>query len=145
MELTRLDYKQHGKHIANKGAESADAIKSDPSIANATIQFRTLIERFANGKSMDGMQNALEQIYHDAENDSELRNWWSSLNDYVHRCLLEPGFILEEESDKEARQLQKSGEHFFKDKYRGHWEAFADEVQLFFTAMHHDPLNRRYV
>lgn len=130
-------------HVANKGVESAGAVKEDPSIANATLQFRTIFERFANGKSMDGMQSALDQIYTDAQNDQELRGWWSKLNDYVHRCLLEPGFILEEEADKEARQLQKSGESFFQDKYRGHWEAFADQVQLFFTAMHHDPLNRR--
>lgn len=92
---------------------------------------------------MDGMENALDQIYRDADNDRELRNWWSNLNDYVHRCLLEPGFILEEEANQEARQLQKTGQSFFSGKYRGHWENFADQVQLFFTAMHHDPLNRR--
>jgi len=137
------NYKQHAQHVAGKGAESADALKSEPKVAGATVQFRTLLERFANGKSMDGMQKALDQIYTDAQNDSELRNWWSSLNDYVHRILLEPGYILEDDSTREAEKLQKSGKHFFEDKYRSHWENLADSIQLFFTAMHHDPLNRR--
>jgi hypothetical protein len=139
------DYKQHAEHVVGKGAESADALKSEPKIHNATVQFRTLVERFANGKSMDGMQSALDQIYTDAQNDSELRNWWSSLNDYIHRILLEPGYILEDDANREAEKLQKSGKHFFEDKYRTHWETLADQIQLFFTAMHHDPLNRRYV
>lgn len=92
---------------------------------------------------MDGMQSALDQIYTDAQNDSELRNWWSKLNDYTHRILLEPGYILEDDANREAESLQKSGKSFFEDKYRSHWENLGDQIQLFFTAMHHDPLNRR--
>jgi hypothetical protein len=61
----------------------------------------------------------------------------------VHRILLEPGFILEDDADKEGRALLDSGEKFFTEKYKGHQERFFDEVQLWFTAFAEDPLNQR--
>lgn len=92
---------------------------------------------------MDGMQNALDQIYSDSRNDPELRKWFSRLNEFIHRALLETGYILDEDSDKEARDLQETGKYFFTDKYKGHQEKLFDEIQLWFTAMADDPLNKR--
>ena len=140
---TLENYRGHAVHVANKGAQSANALTDDPSVTDSTLQFRTLLERFANGKSMDGMQNALDQIYTDTQNDEELRRWFTRLNEYAHRALLEPGWILDEESDHEAQELQDSGKYFFTDKYKGHQERLFDEIQLWFTAMGDDPLNRR--
>jgi len=130
--------------VAHKGASSANAITEDPSINDSTIQFRTLLERFANGKSMDGMHNALDQIYSDSRNDPELRRWFARLNEYAHRALLETGWILDDESTREAQELQDSGKYFFTDKYKGHQERLFDEIQLWFQAMGDDPLNIRF-
>jgi hypothetical protein len=136
-------YKSHAKHVTGKGADAAQDVKSDPAITDSTLKFRVLLERFANGKSMDGIFSALDQIYADADNDRELREWFNKLDDYVHRCLLEPGFILEDESDQEGRDLIDSGKYFFQDKYKGHQQRLFDEIQLFFAAMGDDPLNQR--
>ena len=140
---TLENYNGHAKHVANKSTDAADQFKSDPGIADATLQFRTLLERFANGKSMDNIIKALDQIYTDAQNDSDLRNWFSNLNQFVRRSLLEPGYILEDDCEKEGQELRESGKHFFTEKYRGHQEALADEIQLWFTALADDPLNQR--
>ncbi|WWC71598.1 uncharacterized protein I206_105556 [Kwoniella pini CBS 10737] len=140
---TLENYQGHAKHVANKGANSAQAVADDPSIGDSTLKFRTLLERFANGRSMDGITNALDQIYSDAQNDDHLRGYFSRLNDYVHRVLLEPGYILEDDSDREATQLKEDGKSFFTDKYKGHQERLFDELQVWFTAFNDDPLNRR--
>jgi len=140
---TLENYQGHAKHIAHKGQASANAITEDPSISDSTIQLRTLLERFANDKSMDGMQDALDQIYSDSRNDQELRRWFTRLNEYAHRALLEPGWILDDESTHEANELQDSGKYFFTDKYKGHQERLFDEIQLWFQAMGDDPLNIR--
>jgi len=140
---TMENYKGAAKHVAVKGQESAGAVAEDPHVSNATDGFRALLERFANGKSMDGIVNALDQIYTDAQNDGELRKWFSQMNNYVHQVLLEPGYILEDESDREGQKLVDSGKYFFQDKYRGHYEKLSDELQLWFTAFGEDPLNQR--
>ena len=140
---TLESYQGHASHVAHKGTDSAGALTEDPSISDSTLRFRVLLERFANGKSMDGMQNALDQIYSDSRNDQELRRWFTRLNEYAHRALLEPGWILDEESNHEANELRDSGKSFFSDKYRGHQQRLFDEIQLWFTAMGDDPLNVR--
>ncbi|KAL0249814.1 hypothetical protein I308_103116 [Cryptococcus tetragattii IND107] len=140
---TLENYKGHAKHVANKGAESAQTVANDPAVGDSTIQFRTLLERFANGKSLDNVFSALDQIYTDVQNDSELREWFTTLNDYMHRVLLEPGYILDEDSDREAKELRESGRKFFQDKYKGHQELLFDELQVWLTAFGEDPLNVR--
>ena len=140
---TLEDYQGHAHHIVSKGQQSAGAFTEDPNISGSTMRFRLLLERFANGKSMDGMQNALDQIYTDSRNDQELRRWFTRLNEYAHRALLEPGWILDDESTHEANELQQSGKYFFTDKYRGHQQRLFDEIQLWFQAMGDDPLNIR--
>lgn len=140
---TLENYKGHAQHVTGKGVDAAKDFKSDPAISNATLGFRTLLERFANGKSMDGMVKALDQIYTDVDNDPELKGYFSKLNDYVHRLLLEPGWILDEEAEQEGRELQEGGKKFFSDKYKGHQEHLFDEIQNWFTALGDDPLNVR--
>lgn len=137
------NYQGHAQHVGGKGADAAVAVKEDPNVQNATLKFRRLLERFANGQSLDGIYNALDQLYTDAQNDKELRGWWTKANDYIHRVLLDPGFVLEDECDKEGQRLVDSGKTFFTDKYKGHQERFFEEVQHWFVAFTDDPLNQR--
>ncbi|KAL7423409.1 hypothetical protein Q5752_000989 [Cryptotrichosporon argae] len=143
--LDTLDsYKGHAKHVANKGANAAQDANSDPALTGAVGGFVELLERFANGRSVSHIQDAIDQLYTDARNDDELRAWWSKADDYIHRALLEPGFILDDSSDEEARQLKESGKYFFQDKYRDHWNRLWDEVKAWFIALADDPLNHRF-
>ena len=136
-------YQGHAQHVASKGTDAAADIKTERGISSATSQFRTLLERFANGKSMQGMTDALDQIYTDAKNDDSLRGWFTKANEFAHRALLEPGWILDDECNREGQELQQSGKEFFTDKYKGHQEKLFDEIQLWFTALADDPLNQR--
>ncbi|KAK8854853.1 hypothetical protein IAR55_003592 [Kwoniella newhampshirensis] len=140
---TLENYQGHAKHVARKGTESAQAVADDPNVGDSTLQFRTLLERFANDKPLDGVIDALDQIYSDVRNDSELRHWFTRLNEYAHKVLLEPGYILDEDSDREANQLKESGKGFFQDKYKGHQEHLWEEIQGWFVGFNDDPLNRR--
>lgn len=137
------NYKGVAAHTTNKSVAGAEAVKEDPLVQDATLKFRRLLERFANGASMDGMYSALDQLYADSKNDPELKKWWSNANDYIHRVLLDTGFVLEDECDKEGSELVESGRQFFEEKYKGHFEHFFDEVQVWFTAFADDPLNQR--
>jgi hypothetical protein len=42
-----------------------------------------LIERFANSTSLDDVFGALDNIYHDADEDPELRGWFSDMNTFI--------------------------------------------------------------
>ena len=51
----------------------------------ATSELRTLLERFANGQSLDTIGDAIQTLYRDAQQDEELRNWFKSVDAYVRK------------------------------------------------------------
>lgn len=79
------EYAGHGKHIAGHGKDSHAALTSDGGLQTATSELRTLLERFANGKSMDIVFDAANALIDDANKDQELRDWFKSLDAYVRK------------------------------------------------------------
>ncbi|EST07143.1 Protein of unknown function DUF4449 [Kalmanozyma brasiliensis GHG001] len=143
-------YKGHATHIADQSAQSAQNVRSEGNVATAETTFRRLIERFANGAPTQPIIDAVNQIYTDVANDPELKQWFSRLDTYVRKCLQEPGFIMKDEANTQARQLTESGKKFFvaaegrdQGKYVPHKDALFREVTHFAKAMNADPLNRK--
>jgi hypothetical protein len=64
-------------------------MSQDGGLQTATSELRTLLERFANGQSMDIIFDAANVLIDDANKDEELREWFKTLNSYVRkvRCL----------------------------------------------------------
>ena len=51
----------------------------------ATSELRTLLERFANGKSLSIIGDAMQQLYKDAQQDEELRQWFRDVDAYTRK------------------------------------------------------------
>ena len=47
------------------------------------MRFQILIERFANSTSTDDFFEALNNIYRDADQDPELKDWFKHMNSYI--------------------------------------------------------------
>ncbi|TRM64226.1 hypothetical protein BD626DRAFT_429803 [Schizophyllum amplum] len=129
--------KQHAKHTAN-------AAQDDQSLTNAWGELRKLLERFANGQSMDVIFDAANRLAEDAKNDKALEAWLERANAYIRKTLLQPGFVLKDECNEEAADLRKTGQVFFEDKYKGHFDNFFQSIATFGRAMGEDPLNQRF-
>ena len=54
-------------------------------LRTATLELRTLLERFANGQSMNIIFDAANALIDDANKDEELRKWFKNLNAYVRK------------------------------------------------------------
>ena len=54
-------------------------------LRTATSELRTLLERFANGRSMNIIFDAANALIDDANKDQELRKWFKNLNAYVRK------------------------------------------------------------
>lgn len=78
-------YFSHGRTLANHHANKAGDVVEDPSLQRATSELRTLLERFANGKSVDGIIDAANALNQDAQNDEDLRAWFNDMDSYVRR------------------------------------------------------------
>ncbi|KAG9010125.1 hypothetical protein FRB94_004366 [Tulasnella sp. JGI-2019a] len=137
-------YLSHGKHFTQHGTGQASEIKEDPSLQQATNELRTLLERFANGRSLDGIEQSVRVMYDDAQKDEGLKNWFKELDVYVRKTLLEPGYVLSPQCNTRGNELIDSGHAYFDEKYRGHLDNVFDSVSAWFGAWAEDPLNSRF-
>ena len=69
------------------GKDSGQALTEDSTLKQATSELRTLLERFANGQSLDTIGDAMQTLYQDAQKDEELRTWFKSVDDYVRKVI----------------------------------------------------------
>lgn len=105
---------------------------------------KTLLERFANSTSFDDLTDAVNQIYRDAEQDPELKNWFSSMNRFVRRCLKEQGYILQDDSNAEWNKLYDHGQFLLRDRYRDHTNRIVDEFKFIGEQFDKDPQNKAF-
>ncbi|KAF8326038.1 uncharacterized protein EI90DRAFT_2930862 [Cantharellus anzutake] len=138
-------YYGHGRTLGSHHADKANEnLGQDPTLQRAGNELRTLLERFANGKSLDDIFHAADQLNKDAQNDEGLKQWFSDFDAYVRKTLLEPGFVLAPQCNTEANKLRERGRAFFEAKYKGHKDALFDAIQAWFVAWGDDRLNKRF-
>lgn len=142
--LLRLaeEYGKHGQALGKSGAASGKQARSGFAAAEADL--RLLIERFANGTSTSGLWESIGQIYKDADQDSELKGWFKSIDSYIRRCLLEQGYVLDETSTKEWNRLYEQGRVLLREKYKGHTDRVLDETKALADQFEQDPHNKAF-
>jgi hypothetical protein len=137
-------YASYGQTAAGHGKERGSAITQDAALNAAMSELRTLLERFANNRSMSGIFDASNALIDDARRDDEFRNWFHRLNTYIRKVLLEAGFVLEDNCNREGHEILHSGRHFLDQKYKEHFDNLFDAIGKWFSAMGEDPLNKRF-
>ncbi|KAI9510806.1 hypothetical protein F5148DRAFT_1176664 [Russula earlei] len=138
------DYGAHGKYIAAVGMEAGSQVTDDDVFRTSIAQIRTVLERFANGRGMDVIIDAINALIDDAKNDEEFRQWFQAVDAYSRKVLLEPGYVLEPLCNSEGRQVRESGHRFYSEKYMAHFDRLFDSIGTWFSAMSEDPLNKRF-
>lgn len=139
------EYASHGRTIAGHGKDSHQQLAADPNLQTSLGEIRTLLERFANGRSLDTIGDAARALYEDAQKDEGLRHWFREVDEFMRNALLEPGYILDDQANDRARELRENGRQFYDDKYQGHFDNLISNVQTWFGAIADDPLNKQYV
>jgi len=137
-------YSSHGKATAKNAHSHTKDVAQDSALKQATRELRTLLERFANGRSMDQIKDAIDVLYDDANRDEGLRNWFKQVDQYARKVLLQPGYVLEPQCNGEGREIRENGRSFYDDKYRDHFDNLFRTIGDWFQQMGEDPLNKRF-
>ncbi|KEY69021.1 hypothetical protein S7711_03322 [Stachybotrys chartarum IBT 7711] len=135
-------YGRHGRQIGEGSAGTAKEARTG--LRAAEHDLRTLVERFANGTSTADLWESIEQIYKDADRDQELKDWFKQTDSYIRRCLLEQGYILEDQSSQEWDRLYENGRFLLREKYRAHTDRVVDEIKFLADQFDKDPHNQAF-
>ena len=133
------EYVGHTKSVALDTHREAKRTVSDSNLQKAQTELKTLLENFADGASMDDMLDAADALISDANNDPEFSRWAKHLDQFIRKCLLQQGYILEDESTEEWNKLQDQGQYFLNDRYKKHTDRLNDEITRWFNYMGNDP------
>lgn len=91
------NYSAAAQDVAQQsGDRAAEARDSHGAYQKAESQLRTLLERFANGQSMQPIFDSVNRLYADSKADPELREWFRELDTFVRKVLQEPGYIMKD-------------------------------------------------
>ncbi|KAI5895822.1 uncharacterized protein SCHCODRAFT_0234537 [Schizophyllum commune H4-8] len=139
-------YFQHSKEIGKQHAKhTAKASKNDGSLNEAWGQLRLLLERFANGVSMDMIFDAANALADDARNDPALKQCLKNANAYIHRVNpLRWGHVAPPARPRAQGRVQRAGQVFFEDKYKGHFDNVFQSIATFRRVMGENTLNVRF-
>ena len=136
------EYGGHAKTLTQGGASTAQEARS--ALAAAEADLKLLIERFANGTSTDDLWQSINQLYVDADNDPELKDWFKAMDGYVRRCLQEQGYIIDESSTRDWDRLYDHGNYLLRQKYKVHTDRVIDEVRFLADQFDQDAQNKAF-
>lgn len=144
--LLRLaeQYAGHGKNLGKQATGTVQGAHQDDALQTAEADLKTLLERFANNTSSDDLIESINQIYKDADQDPELKNWFKRINAFVHKVLQQQGYILEDSSNEEWNQIYDQGHNLLRGRYRGHTDRIADEFKYLGEQFDADPQNKQF-
>ncbi|KAF2453581.1 hypothetical protein BDY21DRAFT_355400 [Lineolata rhizophorae] len=137
-------YGGHGRTVAKDSQGKVKGAHSDDSLQIAEADLKTLIERFANGTSLDDLFDSINAIYRDAEKDPELRQWFKDVDGYVRKCLKEQGFIMEDAAKDDWNGLYDRGRSLLRERYRTHTDRVVDEFKFIGKQFDEDPQNKAF-
>ncbi|KAL1797709.1 hypothetical protein ACET3X_004315 [Alternaria dauci] len=134
-------YSGHGRNLGLQGKGSVQGFLSEN---KWLTNLKTLLERFANNTSFDDLIESINQVYKDADQDPELKNWFTRINQFIRKTLQQQGFILEDRSNEEWNQIYDDGHRLLRGRYRGHTDRIADEFKFIGEQFDADPQNKQF-
>jgi len=137
-------YGGHTKNIAGQTTDTVQSAREDNHLQSAERCFKTLIERFANYTSTDDLLDSINNIYRDADQDSELKDWFRKLDAYIRKCLKEQGYILTDDANGEYHRLYDQGNFLLRERYRDHTDRIIDEFKFLGDQFAADPQSQRF-
>ena len=135
----------------------SSATIQEPNFEHAMAELRTLLECFANYKSLDIVIDAINALIDDTRRDQSLREsglrpsmlictkyflrfcyFVYALIPRLKQVLLQPGYVLEPACNDQGNCLRETGRHFYDDKYCDHFDNLFNSVSDWFNAMTED-------
>lgn len=87
--ISRIEaYSAEIKNQLVEGMERSKTFFSNPLSAQAASEFRTIMERCANGESMGDILDAIQKIIILSLKDEKLRDWWSRVNLFTKKVVI---------------------------------------------------------
>ncbi|KAG7443718.1 uncharacterized protein BT62DRAFT_971879 [Guyanagaster necrorhizus] len=140
------EYASHERDAVTDATKEAGGAMKNRQLQSSLTELRTILERFANGLSLDLIIDPFHALSDDAHRDPELRAWFREGAEWLRSVLLKPGYILEPQSVTDGRKWTDSGKVFYGSdgKYTEHFDRLFNGAGTWLNGIGDDPINRKF-
>ncbi|KAF9972557.1 hypothetical protein BGZ73_004308 [Actinomortierella ambigua] len=121
----------------------ATKITDDANVNAAAVEFKVLLQRWAQGYSLDPLIDQIKILWSKARHDPELRQYLDNVSTYVSKIVREPNYVTSSSTvQADTDQLIQHGQELMNVKYQPETESLVHEVRMFVQQLNTDPRSR---
>ncbi|KAG0307291.1 hypothetical protein BGZ98_000631 [Dissophora globulifera] len=130
-----------GRAKTPAGGINAEASKiiSDPNVESAIIEFKIILQRWAQGYPLDPLITLVKSMWIKAMEDPELNQYMNSVGIFMAKAMREPDYVTSSAINNDANGLIDQGNTLLRVKYKTDTDAILNESQTFFQMLNTDP------
>jgi hypothetical protein len=133
-------YGSRASDLADAAAEKVDEEADQSELKEALADSRTIIERFANGESLEPVLNAITSLKEDVTSDGEVKKYFDDLGRFLEGCLKVEGYVVSQRAARRSNELWDRGQKLGVEnpKYRADVDELTKSLEHFATALGDD-------
>ncbi|KAG0368065.1 hypothetical protein BC939DRAFT_412617 [Gamsiella multidivaricata] len=135
-------WRQRAKNPAGNIAGEASKVTNDSNVEAAIIEFKVILQRWAQGYTLDPMIELVQSMWHRTMVDPDLSQFVDQLSIFMSKAVREPNYVTSDAINSDASTLIDHGQTLLKVKYRADTEALLNEGQIFIEKLNNDPKSR---
>ena len=108
----------------------------------AIFEFRVILQRWAQGYSLDPIIASIQNMWTKTMADQELNQFANSLSGFMTRVVREPNYVTSQHINTDAEVLIDQGRTLLNAKYKADTETILTEGQIFLEKLNNDPMAR---
>lgn len=105
----------------------------------AILEFQVILQRWAQGYSLDPIIAHIQNLWTKTMADPELKQFANNLSAFMTRAVREPNYVTSQTVNADAEALMDHGRALLNVKYKSDTEAVLNEGQNFFEKLNNDP------
>ncbi|KAF9427773.1 hypothetical protein BGZ94_004188 [Podila epigama] len=117
----------------------ANKVMQDPNVESAIIEFKVILQRWAQGHGLDLMIQLIQNMWARTRMDPELNQYVNNVSSFLTKAVREPNYVTSSAINPDASQLIDRGQALLNVKYKPDTDALLDEGHVFMHKLNNDP------
>ncbi|KAJ3341282.1 Cullin-associated NEDD8-dissociated protein 1 [Gonapodya sp. JEL0774] len=130
-----------GRSISSKAAKRA---RKDANLLAAEYELKSLVEKFANGQSLDPILDQLKEFSRHVAEDFYLRDYLRDLRVFVYRSLEEPSYLSNSDYVRKGSEIINRGRAILFESYKNDTTNLLGVIRDFMHELQSDTVTRDF-
>ncbi|KAG0339395.1 hypothetical protein BG000_002208 [Podila horticola] len=135
-------WRQRAQKPADNIAVETNKVVQDPNVEAATVEFKVILQRWAQGHSLNLIIQLIQNMWTKTQVDPELSQYMDNVSSFLTKAVREPNYVTSTSINSDAEVLIDNGQALFNVKYKPDTDALFDEGHVIITKLNNDPRSK---